>query len=155
MSHAVLFVCTANICRSPTAEAVLRAMVARAAPQAKLGIGSAGTHEYHIGMPAFPAAVAAARARGYDLGSHVARRVGPGDFDRYDVIVAMDRYNVAALGSLAPTRCKGKIELLLEYGERFHGEEVPDPYGGEVHDFERALDMIEDGCRGLVRLLVR
>src|SRR6185437_14038151 len=98
-------------CRSPTAEAVLRAMVARAAPHAKLAIASAGTHDYHVGMPAFPAAVAVANARGYDLGAHVARRVGPGDFDRYDVILAMDRYNIAGLGSLAPTRCKGKIEL--------------------------------------------
>jgi low molecular weight protein-tyrosine phosphatase len=155
MAHAVLFVCTANICRSPMAAAVLRSMVAQAAPRAALRIASAGTHDYHLGMPAFPAAVAAAHARGYDIGEHAARRVGPGDFDGYDVILAMDRYNVATLGKLAPTRCKGKIELLLEYGERFHGAEVPDPYGGEVRDFERALDLIEDGCRGLVRLLVR
>jgi len=155
MGHAILFVCTANICRSPMAAAVLRAMVARAAPRSPPAIASAGTHDYHLGMPAFPAAVAAARARGYEVGEHAARRVGPGDFDQYDVILAMDRYNAASLASLAPTRCRGKIELLMEYGERFHGEEVPDPYGGEMRDFEHALDLIEDGCRGLVRLLVR
>jgi protein-tyrosine phosphatase len=155
MLRAVLFVCTANICRSPMAAGVLRAMMARGAPGTAIEIASAGTHDYHAGMPAFPAAVAAARARGYELGDHAARRVGPGDFDQYDAIFAMDRYNVASLASLAPTRCRGKIELLMEYGERFHGQEVPDPYGGEMRDFERALDLIEDGCRGLVRLLVR
>ncbi len=96
-----------------------------------------------------------AGTRGYDLSAHVARRMAPGDFDRYDLILAMDRFNVASLRSIAPTRAKRSIELLLEYGEEYHGEEVPDPYGGELRDFERALDMIEDGCRGLVELLVR
>jgi|SRR5215831_3487467 len=155
MAHAVLFVCTANICRSPMAAGVLRAMLARAAPDRSFEVASAGTHDYHVGMPAFPAAVAAARERGYDLGDHVARRVGPGDFERYDAILAMDRFNLASLGTIAPTRCRDKIELLLAYGERFHDAEVPDPYGGEMRDFERAMDMIEDGCRGLVQLLVR
>lgn len=155
MLRGILFVCTANICRSPLAAGVLRAMVAREAPNMAIDIASAGTHDYHVGMPAFPAAVEVARARGYDLTGHVARRVGPGDIERYDAILAMDRFNTAALDMLAPTRSRGKIELLLEYGERFHGAEVPDPYGGEMHDFERALDMIEDGCRGLVHLLVR
>jgi protein-tyrosine phosphatase len=155
MLRAVLFVCTANICRSPLAAGVLRSMVASEAPGMAIDVESAGTHDYHAGMPAFPTAVEVARARGYDITGHFARRIAPGDLERYDAILAMDRYNIAALGMLAPTRCKGKIELLLEYGGRFHGEEVPDPYGGEVRDFELALDMIEDGCRGLVRVLVR
>ena len=95
------------------------------------------------------------KQRGYDITQHVARRILPDDFDRYEMILAMDRPNLASLMRVAPTRSKGKIELLLEYGDRFHGEEVPDPYGGEVLDFERALYMIEDGCRGLAKLLVR
>ena len=67
----------------------------------------------------------------------------------------MDRSNLSALKSVCPTRCKQKVELLLEYGDEFHGKEVPDPYGGKEEDFNLALDMIEDGCRGLARLLLR
>lgn len=155
MTHAVLFVCTANICRSPMAEGAFRAMLQRAAPSRKLEIASVGTHDYHVGKPAFPAAVEIAKKRGYDIAGHVARRITPGDFERFDVVLAMDKFNIANLRTIVPTRSKGKIELLLAYGEEYHGLEVPDPYGGEVGDFERAMDMIEDGCRGLVQLLVR
>src|SRR6185312_3059089 len=118
-------------------------------------IASVGTHDYHVGKPAFPAAAEVAARHGYDVSSHVARRVSPHDLDSYAMILAMDRFNVASLRQIAPTRSKGRIELLLEYGERYHGEEVRDPYGGEVRDYELALEMIEDGCRGLVQLLVR
>jgi protein-tyrosine phosphatase len=155
MSQAVLLVCTANICRSPMAEGALRQMVARRGAASSLRIASAGTHEYHVGKPAFPTAAIVAKARGYDIGRHVARRITPGDIEAFDLILAMDRANVASLEGIAATRSKGKIELLLDYGDRFHGEEVPDPYGGEVRDFERALDMIEDGCRGVAALLAR
>ncbi len=137
------------------AEGALRAMLAAAPGGASLEIASAGTHDYHIGRPAFPTAVEVAKTRGYDISRHVARRITPGDFDHYDLVLAMDRFNIASLRTIAPTRSKRKIELLLEYGEEFHGEEVPDPYGGEVGDFERAMEMIEDGCRGLVQLLAR
>ena len=83
----------------------------------------------------------AARLRGYDLSACSARQITPADFDRFDMILAMDNANVADLRRLAPTRCKQKIELLLEYGDRYHGQEVPDPYGKPAKDFEIALDM--------------
>ncbi|HSN22216.1 MAG TPA: low molecular weight protein-tyrosine-phosphatase [Usitatibacter sp.] len=154
MSSAVLFVCTANICRSPMAEGALRAMLASAGRR-EMQVGSVGTHEYHVGMPAFPTAMETAKRRGYDISRHVARQITAGDLDRYDMLLALDRYNLASLRAITPTRHKGKIELLLEYGDAFRGREVPDPYGRDAADFERAMDLIEDGCRGLVKILVR
>ena len=90
-------------------------------------VASAGTHDYHVGKPAFPTAVEVAKKRGIDITSHVARRISPGDFDQYDLILAMDKANIANLRAIAPTRSKRKIELLLEYGDKYHGLEVPDP----------------------------
>ncbi len=118
-------------------------------------VASAGTHDYHAGKPPFPTALEVAKKRGVDMTQHVARRISPADLDHFDFILAMDRANIAALRAIAPTRCKQKIELLLEYGDRYHGQEVPDPYGGTVQDFELAMEMIRDGCKGLVKLLVR
>ena len=153
--RSILFVCTANICRSPTAEAVFRRYLGRKGAESQFEVDSAGTHDYHVGKPPFPAAVEVAKKRGYDLTGCISRRVQQGDFEHFDLILAMDKSNVAALRTIAPTRHKQKIELLLDYSEKYHGQEVPDPYGGDVKDFERTLDMIEDGCRGLVRLVVR
>jgi protein-tyrosine phosphatase len=151
--NSVLFVCTANICRSPSALAVFRGLVQ--AREGEFDLDAAGTHDYHVGKPPFPLAVEAGKRRGYDLTRHVARRVRADDFDRFDHILAMDRGNLATLRAIAPTRSKRKIELLLEYGDQFHGEEVPDPFGGKPQDYEIALDRIEDGCRGLAKLLLR
>jgi low molecular weight protein-tyrosine phosphatase len=137
------------------AEGVMRRLATREAGRTSLEIASAGTHDYHVGRPPFPSAVEVAKRRGYDITACIARRVTPADLDHFDAILAMDRANLAALRAIAPTRCKPKIELLLEYGDRFHGMEVPDPYGGTLEDFERALDMIEDGCRGVAALAMR
>jgi low molecular weight protein-tyrosine phosphatase len=151
--RSVLFVCTANICRSPMAEGVFRTLHARSGSKAPIEIDSVGTHDYHEGEPPFRMAIAAAKARGYEIGHLVARRVGPGDLDKFDMVLAMDRANLAHLRTIAPTRCKEKIELLLEYGDKFHGKDIPDPYGGDTKAYEKALDMIEDGCQGVIELL--
>jgi protein-tyrosine phosphatase len=153
--RSILFVCTANICRSPTAAAVMRRYLGLRAAGAQFEIASAGTHDYHVGKPPFPMALVVAKENGIDLTGHIARRISMGDFDHYDMILCMDRGHLATLRKIAPTRAKDKIELLLEYGDEFHGEDVPDPYGGELHDFERSFVMITDGCRGLANLLVR
>ncbi len=151
--RSVLFVCTANICRSPTAEGVLRKMVAERMPGAKIEIDSAGTHDYHEGASPFHMAIEAAKKRGYGIEHLVARRVSPGDLDHFDMILGMDRANIMHLRTISPTRCKPKIELLLEYGDKYHGKDVPDPYGGNEAAFELAIDMIEDGCAGLAELV--
>ena len=153
--RSILFVCTANICRSPTAEGVLRAMLAKEGLSERFEIDSAGTHDYHVGKPPFPEAMVMARKHGYDIGGRVSRKVGPGDFDRFDMILAMDALNLRSLRAIAPTRFKEKIELLLEYGDRFHGQEVPDPFNGKEENYRVALEMIEDGCAGLMTLLQR
>lgn len=153
--RSVLFVCTANICRSPMAEGVLRKLLKDAGIESSIEIDSVGTHDYHVGKPPFPDAATLAKRRGYEISHLVARRIKAHDFDHFDLILAMDRANLASLKTIAPTRAKQKIELLLEYGDRFHGKEVPDPYGGQPKDFERALDMIEDGCKGVVELISR
>ena len=153
--RSILFVCTANICRSPMAEGVLRKLLADAGREADFEIDSAGTHDYHVGKPPFAAARECAKRRGYEISHLVARRVAPGDFDRFDSILAMDRGNLASLRTIAPTRCKDTIELLLAYGDAHYDKDIPDPYGKPDKAFEAALDMIEDGCRGLAAFLMK
>jgi protein-tyrosine phosphatase len=153
--RSILFVCTANICRSPMAEGAFKRLMAADTASGRLVVDSAGTGDYHSGKPPFPLAVEAAKRRGYDITGTIARRISAGDFDRFDLLLAMDKSNVSSLLAIAPTRCKNKIELLLDYSDVYQSQEVPDPYGGTASDFDRALDMIEDGCLGLARLLVR
>jgi protein-tyrosine phosphatase len=149
--RSVLFVCTANICRSPMARGVLSSLTAGK----DLLIDAAGTHDYYVGKPPFPQAVEVARRRGYDITQYLARQVTGHDFDRFDVILAMAGEHLEHLRAMAPSRCRQKIELFLEYGEAFHEQDVPDPFGRSDLEFERTLDRIEDGCRGLARVLLR
>ena len=118
-------------------------------------IGSAGTHDYHAGKPPFALAVERATLRGYDLTQLVARRIRGDDFEHFDLILGMGREHLSHMRQIAPTRCKHKIELFLDYGDRFHGKDIPDPYGGTARDYDLMLDMVEDGCAGLVQLLIR
>jgi protein-tyrosine phosphatase len=153
--QAILFVCTANICRSPTAEGVLRTVLAQKGMADRIQVDSAGTHDYHVGKPPFPLAVERAKLRGYDLAHLISRRVRGDDFEHFDLILGMGREHLANLRQIAPTRCKHKIELFMEYSDRFHGEDVPDPFGGQAKDFDLVLDMVEDGCSGLAGMLAR
>ena len=153
--RSILFVCTANICRSPTAEGVLGKLLVARGVAGRIQLDSAGTHDYHVGKPPFPLAVERAKLRGYDLTQIMARQIRGDDFETFDLILGMGREHLSYLRKIAPTRCKHKIELFLEYGDRFQGKDVPDPYGGEAKDFDLVLDMVEDGCRGLAGLIDR
>lgn len=149
----ILFVCTANICRSPMAEGVLRKLLKDEGLDTAFEIDSVGTHDYQIGKPPFVTAIEAAKRRGYDIDHLVSRKIRPHDFDQFDFILGMDKLNIKNLKTIAPTRSKQKIELLLEYGDKYHGKDIPDPYGREEKDFELAMNMIEDGCKGFVEVL--
>ena len=147
----VLMVCTGNICRSPTAEGVLRARLARAGLAGRVHVDSAGTQGYHTGEGPDPRAVKAAAARGYDLSPLRARPVLPTDFHRFDWLLAMDEDHLAWLQRKAPPGSRARIELLMSHGRRYAAERnVPDPYYGAAAGFERVLDLVEDGCDGLL-----
>ena len=150
----VLFVCLGNICRSPTAEGVLRAIAAREFPDVAIEIDSAGTADYHVGEPPDRRTVAAARRRGYDLAGLRARQVRPEDFHRFDYIIAMDRSNLAELSRHAPGT-GAHVSLFMEFAppDALDGHEVPDPYYGGVEDFERVLDLCERAARGFLQRL--
>ena len=149
----VLFVCLGNICRSPTAEGVLRAIATREFLTLPLLVASAGTANYHVGEPPDRRTVAAARRRGYDLSAQRARQVSAGDFDRFDYLLAMDRANLADLERLKPRGATAAVGLFLDYAPDSGFAEVPDPYYGGVEDFERVIDLCEAGARGVLQKL--
>jgi len=146
----ILFVCLGNICRSPTAAGVLRALAAREAPELKLEVDSAGTSGYHIGQQPDPRTREAAARRGYDLSALRARIVEPIDFERFDLILAMDRENLRVLRRRAPAAAHRRLRLFLEFAPEAAPEDVPDPYYGGPNGFEEVLDLIESATRGLL-----
>ncbi|MEK9755392.1 MAG: low molecular weight protein-tyrosine-phosphatase, partial [Rhodospirillaceae bacterium] len=146
----VLFVCLGNICRSPTAEGVFRALVEDAGLGGVVEVDSAGTSDWHIGEPPDQRGTEAARRRGYDLSNLRARQVKAGDFDRFDYVIAMDQANLAKLSALAPVGTGEKLSLFLAFAPEIGKREVPDPYYGGPQDFDDVLDMIEVASRGLL-----
>lgn len=153
--HSICFVCTGNICRSPTAEVVLRSKVDALRLQHPVVICSAGIHDYHIGEPPDSRSMAAAARRGYDLSSLHAKQFGPDDFDRFDLVLALDRGHLVTLQRLAgPSLTPQKIHLATCCAKLNRGKDVPDPYYGERASFDLVLDMLEDAAEGLCELLV-
>lgn len=142
----VLFVCMGNVCRSPTAEAVFRHQAQRAGLWPRVQCASAGTHDFHVGSSPDGRARLAAQKRGYDLSKQRGRHVADEDFGRFDLILAMDRQNMAILEKRCPDEHRGKLGMLMEYARRHEALEVPDPYYGNARGFELVLDMIEDAC---------
>ena len=149
----VLFVCMGNICRSPTAEAVMRRLVRDAGLEDRIEVDSAGTGGWHAGDPPDERAAAAAHRRGVMLDG-AARQVRPDDFEDFDLLIAMDRENLRGLLALAPDEAAGdKVRLLREFdpaSARAPDLDVPDPYYGGDRGFETVLDMVEAACGGLL-----
>jgi protein-tyrosine phosphatase len=145
----ILFVCLGNICRSPTAEGVMRKLVVDAAAEETIEVESAGTGDWHIGAPPDPRAVEAASRRGLELDG-AARQVTAADFERFDLLVAMDRANRDLLYDLAPSAAhRERVRMLREFGD---GEEldVPDPYYGGEGGFAEVLEIVERSCAALL-----
>lgn len=146
----VLFVCTGNICRSPTAEGVFRHLVRQAGLQHAIEAASAGTHDYHVGHCPDHRALAAASRRGYDLSLQRARHLADWDFVDFDHLLAMDREHLSILRRRSPLACREKISLFLDHAPHLTHREVPDPYYGRAEDFELVLDLVEAASRGLL-----
>jgi protein-tyrosine phosphatase len=154
----VLFVCTGNICRSPTAEGVFRSMVKQAGQEGAIVCASAGTHGYHVGEPPDLRTQEAALRRGYDLSGQRGRKVEAADFNDFDLVLAMDKDNMSALARLRPKTARTSPVLFLDYvGNSKQGSrassEVADPYYGGAQGFDMVLDVIEDGAAKLLAML--
>ena len=144
----VLFVCTGNICRSPTAEGVLRHLASR--QRLEVHVESCGTHDYHVGEPPDERSQAHASRRGYDLGAQRARQLADRDFAAFDLILAMDRGHLRALRSQAPDDAAHRVRLFLDFAPELGIKDVPDPYYGGPDGFEDVLDMIETASAALL-----
>jgi protein-tyrosine phosphatase len=153
LSCRVLFVCLGNICRSPTAEGVLRHLAAQAAPHLKIEIDSAGTADYHIGAPPDLRSRRAAMRRGIDISGLRARQVTEDDFVRFDLILAMDRENLRELEAMKPVNSRASLKLFLEYAPDLNLRDVPDPYYRDAGAFEEVLDLTTAASRGLLASL--
>ena len=149
----VLMVCTGNICRSPSAEAVLRHRLAAQGLNATVEVDSAGTEDWNRGKPPAGPAIVEGKARGYDLSHLRARQLNDADFTDFDLLLAMDRGHLALLnGRRRPEGSKAKVRLFMDFADE-GPEEVPDPFYGDVADYRYAMDLIESAMPGLLRAL--
>jgi protein-tyrosine phosphatase len=153
LTYRVLFICLGNICRSPTAEGVLRHLVAKQAPNLSIEIDSAGTADYHIGAPPDSRSQRAALRRGIDISGLRARQVTQDDFSRFDLILAMDRDNLRELQAMKPGDSRAALKLFLEYAPELNLHDVPDPYYRDASAFEEVLDLTSAASRGLLAKL--
>jgi protein-tyrosine phosphatase len=148
---AVLFICTGNICRSPTAHALLVHKARMAGVE--VAVDSAAVSDEERGNPFDRRAAAELRRRGVPLHAHCARKVRREDFTRFDWIVGMTRAHCAALRRIAPEGCRSRIVLMLDFAAGHEGRDVPDPWYGDAQDFVHAFDLIDRGVDGLIARL--
>ena len=146
-------VCMGNICRSPTAEGVLRRKLLEAGLDKVIEVDSAGTHAYHVGEAPDPRSMKHAKRRGYDLSALRARQVREADFDQFDLVLVMDWDNLSELEDRCPVPYRNRLRRLVEFARHSESDVVPDPYAGGAAGFEYVLDLVEDACDGLVEHL--
>jgi protein-tyrosine phosphatase len=153
MTIGILFVCTANLCRSPTAEGVFRSLATKAGFAEAFEIDSAGTGASHVGQPPTQPAIDAAAARGYDITGIRARQITGEDIERFDYVLGMTRGHLVEMRWLAPRDLVDKPQLLMSYAPPLGILDIPDPFGGTTDDYERAIGLIESATRGLLARL--
>lgn len=151
----VLFVCMGNICRSPTAHGVFEAKVREAGLAGQVEVDSAGTHSYHVGAPPDARSQEHAARRGYDLSAQRARQLQRRDFEVFDLVLVMDNDNLEAAEDLCPPEHRHKLRPFAEFFQHHDSPVVPDPYYGGARGFDDVLDLVEDGCEGLLALVQR
>ncbi|MFZ3000953.1 MAG: low molecular weight protein-tyrosine-phosphatase [Undibacterium umbellatum] len=147
-TRAILFVCMGNICRSPSAEGVFRAHAEEA--RLDVHIDSAGTHAYHVGEPPDSRSQEFAARRGIDLSQQRARKLNTEDFEKFDLLLAMDKENLARMKAACPPAQQHKLKLMMAYASQSDSDIVPDPYYGGPDGFDQVLDYIQDASAGLV-----
>ena len=152
--YKILFVCMGNICRSPTAHAVMQDVIDKAHLSQCVQVDSAGTHAYHVGAAPDARSQHHAGLRGYSMASQQARQITPQDFEQADLILAMDWDNLALLQAQCPPEMARKVRRMAEFFQSHPDTVVPDPYEGGAAGFERVLDLVEDGCQGLLAHLL-
>ena len=151
----ILFVCLGNICRSPSGEAVMNALIERNNLRDRIACDSAGTIAYHTGEPADARMQKHAIKRGYNLTS-IARQIKLNDFERFNYIIAMDRDNYRKILALdVEGKYKDKVKLMMNFAIEHSDNDVPDPYYGGEQGFEYVLDLLEDACLGLLKHIVK
>ncbi len=146
----VLFVCTGNICRSCSAEALLRLRAKEQGRSRDFEIDSAGTHAYHVGEPPDHRAITVAQARGISMQGLYARKVTQADFEKFDTILAMDQGHYDILEEIRPAESKAHLTLFMDFSSQHDEREVPDPYYGELEGYESMLDLLEAGIEGFL-----
>lgn len=150
MSVGVLFVSTGGICRAPMAAGAFRTFASRGRVESMFDVVAAGTFDGHAGEPPSLLAFEVAQRRGYDVRAAPVRPLRQDDLSRYDHLIAMDRSNLAALRWMAPSGRTDVPQLLMRHAPQAISLDIVDPYGGTTEDYERALDLIEKGCAGLM-----
>ena len=149
----VIFVCTGNICRSPTAHAVLRQRISERGLGERLEVDSAGLEAWHAGDPPDARSIRHARQRGYELSDLRARHFSSAEFASADWVLVMDDGHRRRAARLCPPLHAHKLRLLTDFCRVHEADDVPDPYYGQVRDFELVLDLVEDACDGLLAQL--
>ena len=144
----ILFVCLGNICRSPLAEGVFRSVLAERGMEDDFLIDSAGMGDWHAGQAPDHRAIAVARTNGLDISGQQARAITEADFERFDLILGMDRKNIRELNEIAPDAFRDKVQLFLDYAGS-EAKEVPDPYFGDAAGFSETYRLIRAASEGL------